>query len=496
MRRTSLLLVLALAATLLVLPAAGATAGEVRVVRVGTYDVPLLVTAPPGDDRLYVVERAGRIIQVTLGADGRERSRRTFADLRSRVGSAGEGGLLGLAFSPDHARDRRLWVAYTDRDSPGDLVVERYTTTTDRTRIVGSSRTRVIEVQQPASNHNGGMIAFARDGMLLVGLGDGGGSGDPRDRAQDTGDLLGSILRLDVVDRTGSGYAIPPDNPFVGRSGRDEIWAYGLRNPWRFSVDPLNGDVWIGDVGQDAREEADRLPYRPSRAFNLGWDCFEGSRAFEGSCTRSGKTFPVHEYGHGAGDCSITGGAVQRGPSAPAEAGDYVFADFCSGRVWAYDRDTDRARLIARTGRVFGSGQDAAGDVYLTTASAVLRVEGSGTRFRDVAAGSTFARDIERLAAAGITRGCNPPANDRFCPRDPVTREEMAAFIRRAERLPGAPEPFRDVASTDTFARDIGAIAAEGITRGCNPPVNDRFCPRDVVTRQQMAAFIVRGWGL
>ena len=404
------------------------------------------------------------------------------------------GGLLGMAFSPDYETDRRVYLANTD-DTGGDTTVARFTVDRDRTRIVESTSTTVIEVDQPRSTHNGGMIAFDRDGMLLVGLGDGGGSSS-RGNAQDTTDnLLGSILRLDVVGRPGGGYAVPADNPFVGRTGDDEIWVHGVRNPWRFDVDPATGDVWIGDVGQGSREELDLVAAGTTGPVNLGWPLYEGSRPYDGGST-SGLTFPVFEYDHGDGDRSITLGGVMRGPSAGAAAGDVVIADFVSGRVWVYDPDTDRRRDVARVSNVFGSGRDAEGEVYVTTASTVFRVEGSGTRFRDVAAGSTFAADIEALAAEGVTRGCDPPANERFCPDALVTREQMAAFVRRAEGLARRDEPFTDVSDDSVFAGDIGAIAAAGITRGCDPPATVRFCPTDVVTREQMAAFVRRARGL
>ena len=492
-RRWVIVLVLGLAASLLALPTRPVAAAGERLTTVATdLQVPLLVTAPPDDDRLFIVERAGRILVLHPG--GR---REVFADLRSRISTEGEGGLLGLAFSPRHASDGRLWVHYYGTD--GASHVDRLEVGADPDRVDPTTRTRVLRVPQPATNHNGGMLAFARDGMLLVALGDGGGAGDPFGNGQDTSTLLGSLLRLDVLDRGGGGYAVPADNPFVGRSGRDEIWAYGLRNPYRFSVDRRTGDVWIGDVGQSRREELNRLPYRPGTAYNLGWNRWEGSLCYSSCGSRSGLVFPVAELDHDAdGVCSITGGYVSRSSRTPDLAGDHVFGDFCAGRVLAYDPGTDRVRTLdlPRLSRIFSFGEDARGDLYVMDASTVWRIDGSGTRFTDVAAGSTFARDIERIAAAGITRGCNPPANTRFCPDEPVTRAQMAAFLTRALGLPGRAEQFVDVAADNIFARDIGAIAAQGITRGCNPPRNDRFCPSDPVTRAQMAAFLTRAEGL
>ena len=489
MRTRSVLLAMLVVAALLV-PTAAVADGEGLVRLPHNFDTPVLVAAPDGDDRLFVVELAGRIRVVDGGSVS------TFADLRSLVSTGGERGLLGLAFSPDFADDGRLWVNYTDND--GDTRVDRLEVDASGTAVDPGSRVNVIEVDQPYSNHNGGMIAFASDGMLLVGLGDGGGGGDPDENGQDTATLLGSILRLDVKDRAGSGYRVPPDNPFVGRSGRDEIWAHGLRNPYRFSVDRSTGDVWIGDVGQGTREEVDRLAYEPGAGHNLGWDRWEGTHCFESCGSGDGLVFPVHEYGHGDGRCSITGGYVVRAPGAGALAGSYLFSDFCGGGVRVYDPDTDDVRLLrgGDVGSVYGFGEDGHGNVHVTTSDRVYRVVDSGTRFHDVGADDTFADDIVALAEAGVTRGCNPPANDLFCPEDPVTREQMAAFITRAAGYARQDEPFHDVPDDDVFAQDIGAIAANDVTRGCNPPDNDRFCPDAVVTRAQMAAFLVRARGL
>lgn len=489
--RIRVLVLVTMLLSVLVVPAPVAASGEGLSTLPHSFSTPVLVTAPDGDDRLFVVELGGRIRVVDGGTVS------TFADLRSLVSTGGERGLLGLAFSPDFAKDGRLWVHYTD--GGGDSRVDRFEVNGSGTAVDLSTRTRVIEVDQPAPNHNGGMIAFAKDGMLLVGLGDGGGGGDPYENGQDTSTLLGSILRLDVKDRSGSGYAIPSDNPFVGKSGADEIWAYGLRNPWRFSVDRKKGDVWIGDVGQGTREEVDRLSYDPDAGYNLGWDRWEGSTCFESCGSKSGLTFPVHEYSHADGRCSITGGYVVRTPGAVSLAGKYVFSDFCGGGVRVYDPATDDVRILdggADVGSVYGFGEDGLGNVYVTTSSRIHRIVDSGTRFRDVAADNVFVNDILALADAKVTRGCNPPANDLFCPEDPVTREQMAAFVTRAAGYVRQKEPFVDVPDDDTFAGDIGAIEAAGVTRGCNPPVNDRFCPDAVVSREQMAAFLTRALGL
>jgi hypothetical protein len=489
-RRTTLVAVL-LAALLTglvaVAPSQAAPGDEsLTLTRVADASAPVTLTSPPGDERRFVAQLGGTIL--LLAPDG---SSSTFLDLSDRISTGGERGLLGLAFSPDHATDGRFWVNYTD--GSGDTVVARYEVSSNPDRADPDSHTVVLEVDQPYSNHNGGMLAFAQDGMLLVGMGDGGSGGDPLGTGQDNADLLGAVLRLDVVRRDGTGYRVPPDNPFVGDGSerRPEVWAYGLRNPWRFSVDRLTGDVWIGDVGQGAVEEVDRLPYRPSTAFNLGWDRFEGSSCFDGPCgDRTGLTFPVTEYDHGLGQ-SITGGYVSRAASTPSLYGVYLYADYVQGWIRAYDPSTRRdVELdVPNVGNVLGFGQDADGELYVLTTSGVfaLRGEGSGTAFSDVPVAGLFAPSITILAQAGVTGGCEPLVPHRYCPTTIVTRGQMAGFLAAALDLPDAPESFTDVADDGPFAGAIGALVAAVITDGCAP---DRFCPSQPITRGQLAAFL------
>jgi glucose/arabinose dehydrogenase len=276
--------------------------------------------------------------------------------------------LLGLAFHPKYATNGRFYVDYTDR--AGDTRIVEFTRRT-RNRARSTGRL-LLKIDQPYANHNGGQIAFGPDGLLYIGMGDGGSGGDPQNRAQDLDSLLGKILRIDV-DRRGGGlqYGIPDDNPFRGE-GRGEIYAYGLRNPWRFSFDRDRGDLWIGDVGQNEIEEIDYSPKGGARGDNFGWNAFEGRSRYGGEL-RPGSSHhgPIAQYRHGSG-CSVTGGYVYRGTRVPALRGRYVFADYCTGRVWSMRAGPNPGGLRQDTRRIgvsvgnvtsFGEGND--GTLYL-----------------------------------------------------------------------------------------------------------------------------------
>ena len=329
-------------------------------------EAPVYLTAPPGDARLFVVEQPGRIRVVRDG----QLLPRPFLDITAKVGYGGERGLLGLAFHPRYAENGRFYVDYTDRN--GDTRVERYTAAPGADTADPLSAHQVLFVSQPYANHNGGDVLFGPDGMLYVGMGDGGSGGDPHGNGQSLGTLLGKLLRLDVDG--GDPYAVPPDNPFVGRSGaRPEIWAYGLRNPWRLAFDPTGGLLYIADVGQNAWEEVDVAP-SGSKGLNYGWNRMEGTHCYGASaCDRQGLTLPALEYGHGDG-CAIVGGFVYRGRAIPALAGRYVYSDYCSGwlRSFRYQGGAatePRAWQVASPGQVLSFGQDAAGELYLLAAS-------------------------------------------------------------------------------------------------------------------------------
>ena len=288
-----------------------------------------LTHAGDGSGRLFVVEKAGRI---KIVRDGKVQEG-SFLDIEPKVRSSGsEQGLLGLDFHPKFSENGRFFVNYTDLD--GDTVVSEFGLTDNDDRADPASERVLIKIEQPATNHNGGQVKFGPDGYLYIGMGDGGSAGDPEGNAQNLDAFLGKMLRIDVDGE--KPYAVPADNPFKGRSGaRPEIWAYGLRNPWRFSFDPETGDMYIGDVGQNLWEEIDFQPKGSSGGENYGWDYTEGSHEFEmpGGYDTSGLTFPVFEDGRDDG-CSVTGGYVYRGKEYPALAGTYLFSDFCTGKLW------------------------------------------------------------------------------------------------------------------------------------------------------------------
>ncbi|HEY8638546.1 MAG TPA: PQQ-dependent sugar dehydrogenase, partial [Solirubrobacteraceae bacterium] len=301
-------------------------AHALRLVSIGRFSAPLYVTAPPGDTRrVFVVEQAG-VIRVVRGG---KTLGTPFLDIRNRVASGGERGLLSMAFAPDYARSGRFYVDYTDRNG-NSRVVEYRRATADRANP--RSARRVLLQTQPEANHNGGQLQFGPDGLLYIGFGDGGGGNDQhgtRGNAQDLGSLLGKILRIDPRARGRRPYSIPSSNPFVRRSGaRGEIYAYGLRNPWRFSFDRSTGDLTIGDVGQDDVEEVDFARRGRARGVNYGWRPFEGRRQNFNE-PAPGAVFPVITHTHAAGWCSVTGGYVVRDHALGALVGRYVYGDYC-----------------------------------------------------------------------------------------------------------------------------------------------------------------------
>jgi glucose/arabinose dehydrogenase len=322
-----------------------------------------LTHADDGSGRLFVIEQRGLIRIIQNGALRPE----PFLDIVSRVNSqANERGLLGLAFHPDYAANGLFFVHYSDRN--GDTAISRFSVSGDPDRADPNSEALLLWAEQPYANHNGGEIAFGPDGYLYIGLGDGGSAGDPENRAQTMTTLLGKLLRIDV---NAEPYAIPPDNPYAdGRGGLPEIWASGLRNPWRFSFDRATGDLYIADVGQNAYEEVSFQPAGSRGGENYGWRFFEGLHPFKDTPPATlALTAPVAEYSHGEGGCSVTGGYVYRGAALPALNGVYFFGDYCSGIIWSLQRDTSGAWQRAVFGRTdlsissFGEGQ--AGEVYV-----------------------------------------------------------------------------------------------------------------------------------
>ena len=399
-----------------------------------TLERPLYLTAPPGDtERLFVVQQTG---EIRIIRDGTLLGR-PFLDIGDLVSEGSEQGLLGLAFHPQFATSGRFYVNYTN--TAGNTRVAEYRVKDDRPNEADPGSTRhVIGYDQPFSNHNGGHLAFGPDGYLYIGSGDGGSGGDPKGHGQRLNTLLGKILRIDVDGRdAGLPYAIPPDNPFVSRAGaRGEIFAYGLRNPWRFSFDRTRGDLWIGDVGQNAVEEIDFLAAGSSGA-NFGWNPFEGSQRFSDSPVNGTATPPVAEYSHDVG-CSVTGGYVYRGEAISELRGQYLYADFCTGALFrqpagptpgAARRVTE---LNVQLSGVTSFGEDAAGELYVTQA------DGTIYRLAPVSAASRVTlsrgqlRINQRISQAAIRR--------------------VNALIARFEGRP-APDPGQPQSGTITLSR-------------------------------------------
>lgn len=331
------------------------------------FTQPLYVTgAGDGSGRLFVVEQPGTIWIVRNG----QRLERPFLDIVDQVGSqANEQGLLSIAFSPDYARDGLFFINYTDLD--GNTVVARYQVTDDPDRANVNSARTILTIEQPAANHNGGLLKFGPDGYLYVGTGDGGRAGDPWNNAQSRTVLLGKLLRIDVMNVVGDQpYAIPADNPFVGEPNmRPEIWAWGLRNPWRFAFDRETGDLYIADVGQNRYEEVHFQPADSAGGENYGWNIMEGATCYNADeCDQTGLEKPIVVYSHALG-CSITGGYVYRGRQFPQLDGIYFYGDYCSGRIWGLrqiDQQWDNAEVLQTDLRLTSFGEDDVGEIYLT----------------------------------------------------------------------------------------------------------------------------------
>jgi glucose/arabinose dehydrogenase len=349
--------------------------GEIRLTEVAAgLSGPVFLTAPRPDARLFVVEQPGRIRVVENGA----LLPTPFLDITDRVSSGGERGLLSVAFHPSYASNGFLYVDYTDRN--GDTRIERYRVSADRNRADPASAKLILQVAQPFPNHNGGLVAFGPDGKLYVGMGDGGSGGDPLGHGQNRATLLGDILRIDVD--AGDPYAVPADNPFVGQAGaRGEIWATGVRNPWRFAFDREAGLLYLADVGQNALEEVNVVP-AASAGLNFGWNVMEGSRCFNPAegCGRTGLVVPVLEYGHAEG-CSVTGGYVYRGSRIPALRGHYFYADYCQGWIRSFRHQGGQALdrrewTLGDVDNVLSFGEDAAGELYVLSSNGrVYRID-------------------------------------------------------------------------------------------------------------------------
>jgi len=339
---------------------------------------PLYLTAPTGDPRLFIVEQAGRIRIVQAG----QLLARPFLDITDRVASGGEEGLLGLAFHPNYANNGYFYVDYTHLNNARDTLytlIERYTVSAAPDSADSASHKLILRIVQPYSNHNGGLVMFGPDGMLYIGMGDGGSGGDPQNRAQNPDSLLGKLLRIDVDG--GDPYGNPPNNPYAGTTnGRGEIWAIGLRNPWRFAFDRVAGLLYIADVGQDLWEEVDVAPAGQG-GLNYGWPIMEGLHCFRPNpCSTTGLVQPAVEYSHANG-CSIIGGFVYRGTQSPALVGHYFYSDYCSGWISSFTYASGAVQrrstwtLNVNLGNVLSFGEDSAGEVYVLSGSgAVYRI--------------------------------------------------------------------------------------------------------------------------
>ena len=422
-----------LVAAAIALPcAARADLPGLLVEQVASVSNPVYVTHA-GDDRLFLVERAGRIL-IHTSQGGVQPT--PFLNIASLVNTQGEGGLLSVAFHPDYATNGYFYVSYTrsasDPNGLLDSVIARYSTFAgDPDRADPNSGVVLLQILQPLDNHNGGQLQFGpNDGYLYASFGDGGGAGDAACNAQRPDNLLGSLLRLDVDQSPAAPpyHGIPPDNPFGGLGEPPaEVWATGLRNPWRFSFDRATGDLYIGDVGQNAWEEVDRQPAASSGGENYGWKVMEGDVCFDPdpidtdcpaatpSCFDARYMAPIHVYAHGGGHCSITGGFVYRGSELPGLVGSYVFGDWCTGQIWALDEvgSTWQTTEVVSVGQGLTSfGEDAAGELYMTVGADVLRLSSSfqgGVEPRCVnellrgfvKVGKTRARDVSGCIRAG-----------------------------------------------------------------------------------------------
>lgn len=342
-------------------------------------DAPTFLTAPPGDSRLFIIERAGRIRVVQNGT----LLATPFLDISTLTTTSGERGLLSMAFHPQYASNGYFFIYYTNL--AGDIVIERRQVSAGNANVADPLSTlTILTIPHPTfNNHYGGLLSFGPDGYLYAGTGDGGGAGDPPRNAQNTNVLLGKLLRLDVnASNVAQPYAIPPGNPFATTGGRPEIWAYGLRNPWRYAFDVPAQLLYLADVGQAKLEEVDVRPVGQA-GNNYGWNIMEGTQCYNSaSCNQAGLVLPAIEYGHDtAGDCSITGGYVYRGTALPELAGQYLYSDYCSGwlKSFSYSNGTASAVRdwgITNVGNILSFGQDGQNELYM--------LSGTGKAYRVV----------------------------------------------------------------------------------------------------------------
>jgi len=345
-------------------PSQGVTLGVEEVA--SGFNSPVYLTAPDGGARRFVVEQEGRIRIIRNGSV----VGRPFLDITDKVGSGGERGLLSVAFHPRYRTNGFLFVNYTDKS--GDTNIERYRVSRDPDAADPATGRVILKIDQPHSNHNGGMNLFGPDGMLYIGMGDGGSQYDPHGNGQNPNSLLGKLLRINV-DRVDP-YSVPAANPYAHGGGRGEVWAIGLRNPWRYAFDAKDGNLYIADVGQDRFEEVDVVPANRA-GVNYGWSIMEGASCLRGSdCNRAGLQLPALTYAHGRGECSITGGFVYRGRKIPAIDGHYFYSDYCNSWLKSFKyvngQVTDERQWpVGRLGSASSFGLDGAGEMYIVSHS-------------------------------------------------------------------------------------------------------------------------------
>lgn len=486
------------------LPASAAPGNFITTVQItaGLSNAVGVTNAGDGSGRLFVVQQTGQI-RIWNGSQILATSFLDVSALSSSCsGGCGERGLLGLAFHPSFRTNGLFYVYYT-RQSDGAIQVARYHANPG-SNVADAGGTVLLTIAHPRGNHNGGQLAFGPDGYLYMGTGDGGDGGDPDENGQNINTLLAKILRIDVngddfPGDTSRNYAIPPTNPFAGATaGADEVWAYGLRNPWRFSFDRSTGDLYIGDVGQNLWEEIDFQAAGAAGGRNYGWDCREGKHDYSdpngdmnAGCPVP-SIDPILEYGHNPG-CSVTGGFVFRNLPAHLTTGNYFYGDYCSGQIWrgipAGGGTWTSSQVFDTAFNITSFGESEKGRIHFTTGSTLQWL--APYTFADVLPTYFAWPFVESIYGNGITSGCG---GDNYCPETSITRAEMAVFLLRAEHGAAyAPPPcttptFSDVPCTSSFAPWVNQIAAEGITTGCG---GGNYCPSAAVTREQMAVFLL-----